>query len=189
MSLKPLIKDQTIRIDDHLQDGRVPHRWDDDRDIHIDKTTNNNKHKVRIKIPLNSDREITVTNAREEQIDDIPRKIRKEITKTLSNKKRREEFVDSVLDVVQGFGANIENREHARQIIDRISKHFGESKKLIDEYIDQKYIQIREDKYYNLFFYSLSDKDLTIGQIDKFYIWRFIHEYLCLIRHLSSQHL
>lgn len=189
MSLKPLIKGQTIRIDDHLQDGRVPHRWNDDRDIHIDKTTNNDKHKVRIKIPLNSDREITVTNAREEQINGIPRKIQKEITKALSNKKIREEFVDSVLDVVQGFGADIENREHARQIIDRISKYFGVSKKLIDEYIDQKYIQVREDKYCNLFFYRLSNNDLTIGQIDKFYLWRFIHEYPCLIRHLTTQHL
>ena len=145
MSLKPLIKGQTIRIDDHLQDGRVPHRWNDDRDIHIDKTTNNDKYKVRIKIPLNSDREITIIDARKE-IDDIPGNIRREITKALSNKKIREEFVDSVLNVVQGFGADIENREHARQIINRISKHFGKSKKLIDEYIDQKYIQIREDK-------------------------------------------
>ena len=174
MSLKPLIKGQTIRIDDHLQDGRVPHRWNDDRDIHIDKTTNNDKHKVRIKIPLNSDREITIIDARKE-IDDIPGNIRREITKALSNKKIREEFVDSVLNVVQRFGADIENREHARQIINRISKHFGKSKKLIDEYIDQKYIQIREDKYCNLFFYRLSNNDLTIGQIDKFYLWRFIH--------------
>lgn len=189
MSLKPLIKDQTIRIDDHLQDGRVPHRWDDDRDIHIDKTTNSGKDKVRIKIPLNSDREITVTNAKE-KIDGIPRKIRKEITKALSNKKIREEFVRSVLEVVRDFGANIENKEHAKQIVDRISKHFGKSKMLIDKYIDQKkYIQIREDKYYNLFFYRLSNKDLTIGQIDKYYIWRFIHEFPCFIRHLSSQHI
>lgn len=188
MSLKPLIKDQTIRIDDHLQNGRVPHRWDDDRDIHIDKTTNNGKDKVRIKIPLNSDREIIIISRKEGQIDRIPKKIRREITKTLSDKKGREEFVDSVLDVVQGFGANIENREQARQIIDRISKHFGKSKKLIDEYIDQKYIQIREDKYCNLFFYRLSNKDLTIGQIDKYYIWRFIQEYPCFIRHLSTQH-
>ena len=172
MSLKPLIKDQTIRIDDHLQDGRIPHRWDGDRDIHIDKTTNNGKDKVRIKIPLNSDREITVINAKEE-IDGIPRKIQKEITKALSNKKIREEFVDSVLEVVQRFGANIENKEHAKQIVNRISKHFGESRILIDEYIDQKYIQIREDKYCNLFFYRLSNNDLTIGQIDKFYLWRY----------------
>ena len=162
MSLKPLIKGQTIRIDDHMQDGKVEHIWDDVRDIHLDKWTNNGRHDVRIKISLNGKDKITT--------------LRKEIKKAFKDKKTRENFFKDVIYIVKQFGANIgdmeteEQRELAKNIIGRIAKYFGGSEVYADEYIQHQYIQLRKDKYKQLFFYQLSSQELRIGEIDKYLI-------------------
>mgnify|MGYP002706976318 CR=1 FL=1 len=175
MSLKPLIKGQTIRIDDHMQDGKVEHIWDDVRDIHLDKWTNNGRHDVRIKISLNGKDKITIKNNKR-PVDDIPATLRKEIKKAFKDKKTRENFFKDVIYIVKQFGANIgdmeteEQRELAKNIIGRIAKYFGGSEVYADEYIQHQYIQLRKDKYKQLFFYQLSSQELRIGEIDKYLI-------------------
>lgn len=53
-----LIKDQKVRIDSH---GHSIKNWNDEEyDIHIDKSYCCNKNKYRIRIPINSNREITI---------------------------------------------------------------------------------------------------------------------------------
>ena len=74
MSLRSLIKKQIVTIDDHKRGCQEIKNWDDPNfDVHIDKVTqytiNGEKTAVRIKIPINSDRSITIVNKRRNNID------------------------------------------------------------------------------------------------------------------------
>lgn len=65
MSLYPLIKDQKIIIDDHKRGAGEIKDWDNnENDVHLDKTLKRKVHgklqTLRIKIPLNSERESLV---------------------------------------------------------------------------------------------------------------------------------
>ena len=67
MALSKLINNQKIIIDNHNQGCRVINNWDEQSsDIHIDKMTNykieGRKQKVRIRIPINSERPLRIEN-------------------------------------------------------------------------------------------------------------------------------
>ena len=98
MALDGLIKKQTIIIDDHKRGSQEVKNWDDPScDIHIDKTTNfplNGKiQKVRIRIPINSDRSITIENEKRQEVNKVPRKLYREINKALEDKQIRNNFI------------------------------------------------------------------------------------------------
>ena len=88
MALNGLIKKQTIIIDDHKRGSQEVKNWDDpSSDIHIDKTTNfpldGKRQKVRIRIPINSDRPIIIENGKRLELNEIPKKLYWENRKAL----------------------------------------------------------------------------------------------------------
>lgn len=128
MSLAPLIENQTLRIDNHNRaDGR-PLVWDRSSDVHIDKETNGivdgKRQKVRMRIPINSDKPISVENARGDNIP-IPRRIEREIKRTLENEEKRGAFIKSVVEVLGNYEASLSDEEKAKEALTNISKHFG----------------------------------------------------------------
>lgn len=130
MSLRELIKKQTIIIDDHKRGGQEVKNWDDPScDIHIDKITNfplNGKiQKVRIRIPINSDRPIKIEAGKRQQINEIPGKLQKEINRALENKQIRDSFISEVMAILNNFDTALSNEERAKTVLTRISKHFG----------------------------------------------------------------
>ncbi|MBS5020564.1 MAG: hypothetical protein KHZ60_10935 [Alistipes sp.] len=129
MALKELIENQTIKIDDHKRGNREIKNWDNARsDIHIDKTTNfplnGKRQKVRIKIPINSDRPISIENERHQEVYEIPNRLKREIQQALENKQTRESFVKDVLKVLEDFETALSTEERAEEVLTRISKHF-----------------------------------------------------------------
>lgn len=130
MALSELIDGQTIIIDDHKRGAQEQKNWDEVRnDIHIDKTTNfpleGKIQKVRIRIPINSDRPIKIENERRQQVDDIPRKLQREIHRALEDRDARNSFVSEVLKVLEDFDTALSDEERAKAILTRISRHFG----------------------------------------------------------------
>lgn len=130
MALKELIENQTIIIDDHKRGSQEVKNWDDpSSDIHIDKTTNfpleGKIQKVRIRIPINSDRPIKIENEKRQEVNEIPRKLRREINRALEDKQIRNSFISEVMDVLDNFDTALSNEDKARAVLTRISKHFG----------------------------------------------------------------
>lgn len=130
MALNGLIKKQTIIIDDHKRGSQEVKNWDDpSSDIHIDKITNfpldGKRQKVRIRIPINSDRPIKIENGKRQELNEIPKKLYREIRKALKNKQIRNCFISEIIDVLDNFETALSNEEKAKSILMRIAKHFG----------------------------------------------------------------
>ena len=108
MRLRSLIKNQVLSIDDHKWGCQEEKKWDFKHcDIHVDKRTNfpiNGKiREVQIKIPINSNRPIEITNKKngnKSKLDDIPNNLKKEIENAFSNDEIRNAFVVDVYDVL-----------------------------------------------------------------------------------------
>ena len=96
--------------------------------MHIDKETqysiNGKRSKIRIKIPINSDRPIKIT-AKSGNVENIPQKLKKEILKAFENKQIREAFLSDLLDVLKNYDDFTVTEDTAKQVLSRISKHFG----------------------------------------------------------------
>ena len=94
--LKPLIKGQTIRIDDHRRCGNVIHDWNDKTsEVHIHKKCNYNGKEYEIIIPLNQNNPARCISKGINE--DIPRKIIKEVNEVFSDADCRERFLEDVL--------------------------------------------------------------------------------------------
>jgi len=127
LSLKPLIKNQRIRIDDHKRGNREIKDWDDPSiDIHIDKST---KIKIEgrfqyidIKVPINTDREIEI-KSNWGKID-IPKSLEKEIHNAFSIQKTRDDFITDLVKVLKNFSSFYSDQERALMALKMISKHF-----------------------------------------------------------------
>lgn len=130
MALKELIKKQMIVIDDHKRGSQEVKNWDNQYcDIHIDKTTNfplgGKIQKVRIRIPINSDRPIKIENGKREGVNEIPSKLRREINRALEDRQIRNRFISEVMDVLNNFDTALSSEDRAKAVLTRISKHFG----------------------------------------------------------------
>ncbi len=130
MALDSLIKNQTIIIDDHKRGSKEVKNWDDPKnDIHIDKTTNfpleGKIQKVRIRIPISSDRPIKIEDKRGQEIKKIPGKLLKEIKQALEDEQILYRFISEVMDVLDNFETALSNEDKAKSVLTRISKHFG----------------------------------------------------------------
>ncbi len=132
MSLKLLINNQIIRIDTHQSGNREINSWDDGtQDIHIDKTTyykiNGKKQSIRIKIPLNSDREISVINGSKKW--EISRALKKEIQDIFKDKARCKEFIFQLSEILLNYPSQIlEDDQRLYNVIDKICFVFWLSK-------------------------------------------------------------
>ena len=81
--------------------------------------------KVRIRIPINSDRSITIENEKRQEVNKVPRKLYREINKALEDKQIRNNFISEVIDVLNNFETVLSNEDKAKSVLSRISKHFG----------------------------------------------------------------
>jgi len=178
MSLKQLIQNQTIIIDDHKWGTREEKNWDKkDSDIHIDKRTkypvNGKKQEIRIKIPINSEKEIKVTTKGKRNVD-IPKKLEKEIRKALSNKKKRTAFIRDLIPILKNFKSNLDSVEKARETLDRIAKHFDldwtgqEIENFLKESLIE-YIQIYRDANGEQYYIQLDKQKIKISNVDDWF--------------------
>lgn len=173
MSLKELIKNQTIIIDDHKRGCNEIKNWDDDsNDIHIDKSTNSRvkgeRQKVKIRIPINSQRPIKIENAKGKIIP-IPRMLEKEIKTAFENEDSRKDFIMEVMEVLRNFKTALTTEQRAHQILTNLSLHFnlnwtGEK---ITTYINEiltSYTEVYSDGNGLEYFLKLDDRRIEIGQ-------------------------
>lgn len=172
MSLKNLIQDQIIIIDDHKRgSGEIKNFDNQQNDIHIDKQTNypiNGKiQKLKIRIPINSDKPIKVENKRKEI--DIPSRLNKEIKEAFENKKTRESFIKDILETLKNYESTLNSEEKAIKVLERLSKHFNLDwdKETIKKYSDDvllAYTQFYTDKKGRRFFIKLDNDKITIAE-------------------------
>lgn len=176
MSLIKLIENQTIIIDDHNRGNQEVKTWDNPaRDVHIDKTTNFKlggvRQKVRIKIPLNSQREVTISDLRNKRVDEIPRKLKREIQEALENRQSRIEFVVDVLRNINNYQSALENREKLNQIFTSLSSHFelnwtGERIETYTGEALELYSEKYRDQMNKLYFITMDQSKLKIGRLN-----------------------
>lgn len=176
MSIKGLIDNQTIIIDDHKRGNREKKNWDDPAaDVHIDKITDypmeGKRQEVRIRIPINSDRQISIENARKQEINNIPRQLRKEIRKAFENKKSRERFVKDLIEILKDFDTVLSSKQRVQQILDNLSKHFELewTKEIIATYSNDilvLYSQSYKDRKGINYFISIDAQKIKIGSKD-----------------------
>lgn len=173
MALKKLIDNQTIRIDDHNRGNREQKNWDDkSKDVHIDKSTNTKvngkRQKVQIRIPINSDRPIKISN-KNDQVISIPKSLEKEIIQALENKEKREAFVSDILNTLREFPSSLDNENRAKYILDILSKHFGlewtgEKTATYAKDILKYYAQMYSDQNGLSYFLTIDNQKIEIGQ-------------------------
>lgn len=182
MSLKPLINNQNIIIDDHKRGSKEIKDWDNPaNDIHIDKETkykiDGKKQKIKIRIPINSNRDISITNKSGFKIE-LPKKLKKEIIKAFENKKTRDVFVKELIPIIDNFSSNIENIEKAKLTLDKIAKHFDlewKTQEIINKYqkILIEYTQIYQDNK-EQYYITINSSRIKISNVDNWY--RAIHK-------------
>lgn len=177
MRLRSLIKNQVLSIDDHKWGCQEEKKWDFKHcDIHVDKRTNfpiNGKiREVQIKIPINSNRPIEITNKKngnKSKLDDIPNNLKKEIENAFSNDEIRNAFVVDVYDVLINFSSKISDDDKAKETLMKIAKHFnlGIPTETIPTYVDNvlsKYslkFKIAKDEEYTA---EIQKGNIKIGQ-------------------------
>lgn len=175
MSLKPLINNQSLIIDDHKWGAKEEKNWDkSSNDIHIDKKTkysiDGKKQEVRIKIPINTNREITIS-AKRSKISEVPRKLRKEINNAFENKKIRESFILDLIPILENFNSNLDSVEKATEVLNRISKHFDLewSSQTIKNHLKGaliEFTQIYLDEDNKQYYITLDRKRIKISDVD-----------------------
>jgi len=176
MSLKPLIKNQKLRIDDHKWGAGEVKNWNDaSSDIHLDKETNQliygKIQKVRIKIPLNSDNDISITNGNKPNTK-IPRKLKKEIQNALSDKSKRIAFIEDLVRILQDY-KSATSIENVTVTVEKIAKHFGldwseKEIKITVENVLSSFVKYYKDDEGSDFFIDINNKRIIIGQVPKY---------------------
>lgn len=136
--MKTLINEQEIRIDNHQRAVTNPNCNfdDDDNDIHLDKTTQTRIDgkicDVQIRIPLNSNRPVKITNNKKglknRDINSIPSRLQKEIYAAFKDEDRRSIFIDYILDALREY-EHIDNNDNRKiekyeKVLKRIAKAF-----------------------------------------------------------------
>ncbi len=179
MSIKGLIDNQTIIIDDHKRGSGEIKNWDNTTtDIHIDKLTNfpvdGKRQKVRVKIPINSDKDINIENRIGGTLNEIPRKLQKEIKKAFEDKIIRQRFISEILDILKNFNSILNNEEKAHQVLKRLSKHFNlewTDEKITTYYngVLEQYSERYTDQNNNIFFIKVNNERIVIGQDNNSY--------------------
>lgn len=178
MSLKALIKNQTIKIDDHKWGSREIKTWDDPAiDVHIDKSTNfpynGEQQNIRIRVPINSARDIKIENKNKNKINDIPAPLKKEIKKALGDKRIRESFLKDVIRSVDNFKSELSDIEKAQNALNRIAKHLDLewTNQAISDYAKDalnRYAQFYNDAQGDEYFLELSREGFKAGQNNGF---------------------
>lgn len=119
--MKALLSNQTLRIDYHHY-GEV--NWDDpSQDIHLHKTSNNNANiQYDIRIPLNTDREATVSVNGRTHLSSVPSRIKKEVDKAFNRDDKRITFISRLRGELGIHGCAAENMA---VVVEKIERAFG----------------------------------------------------------------
>ena len=176
MSLKSIIQNQTIDIDDHNWGNREVKNWDDSsKDVHLHKRTQfkieGKYRQVDICLPINLDNEIKITSDSNE-LTEVPRKLKKEITEAFKTRKTRKNFINDIVSILENYESNLDSLEKANDTLKRVSKHFGLNwtQKEIVKYIGESIEKIEKiliDDENHEYYISMNNKRIRIGDIDK----------------------
>lgn len=172
MSLKPLIKGQTIQVDNHHRGTGVPISWDDTTyDLHIHKRKNNNKRiEADIRIPINSDRPLDI-NIKKQKNSTTENQLRREIQKALADRSQRQPFIDSLISILSDYPSKFSSRDRAESAVRRLANHFNLSNEIAKEIITythekiESYTAIFEDSESLNFSITLDRKFIKIGEV------------------------
>jgi hypothetical protein len=176
MSLRPLINNQSLIIDDHKWGAKEEKDWDkSSSDVHIDKKTkypiDGKKQDVRIRIPINSERDISV-EVKKDRIREVPSRLRKEIIKAFENKKTRDAFIKELIPILENFSSNLDSLEKAESVLRRISKHFDLdwTSQKIENHIRGSLFeltQVYEDENRKQYYITLDRNKIKISDVDR----------------------
>jgi hypothetical protein len=175
MSLTPLLDHQKLIIDDHSRGNREVKDWRDPaKDVHIDKHTKysvDGKHRtVRIRIPINSDREIQVHIDGDRQAE-MPRKLYREIQDTLNNDPEKSKtFAREVAEILSNYGSSLSTEEKTGEALNRIAEHFDLdwTKDKIATYINgalMNYTQLYRDINAKAYYITMAPGYLELSDI------------------------
>jgi len=174
MSLKGLIKNQTIIIDDHKRGSGEIKDWNNQAsDIHIDKSTNfpiyGKRQDIRIRVPLNSNRAIKLESFTRKQKNYIPKKLLKEINSAFEDKETRENFMVDLIHILKDFNLILDSEQKVRMILDKLSRHFNlkwsdEKITIYSRDILQKYTELYLDEKNREYFITVETNRIIIGQ-------------------------
>ena len=172
--MKPLIRNQRIRIDSH--------QWGDGRpmdisSVHIHKSTkqpipvDGRRQHVEIEIPIVGDQLPHICGGNEE-LNKIPREIREEIEYVLSHdNKKVKEFAIEVADVLSQYGGKEWGQEKVVDALNRIAKSVGLSwtkeyyHSIFDGLWDNvHHLQLRDTEDNLLYCLTLNNRGLQIEQ-------------------------
>jgi hypothetical protein len=128
MKLSPLINNQDVFIDAHGHEKEGISFSDERYDIHLHKKTKyrieGKVQEVNIRIPLNSNRSVTVTNAQNKDLD-VPRKLLKEVRAVFEEDiDLRTNFVKEMKSVLENYYNVFLDKELAKKVLQKISSFF-----------------------------------------------------------------
>ena len=176
MSLRPLINNQSLIIDDHKWGAKEEKDWDkSSTDVHIDKKTkypiDGKKQDIRIRIPINSERDISV-EVKKDRISEVPNRLRKEIIKAFENKKIRDAFIKELIPILENFSSNLDSLEKAESVLRRISRHFDldwTSQKIENQIRGSllELTQVYEDENRKQYYITLDRNKIKISDVDR----------------------
>lgn len=172
MSLVNLIKDQVIKIDDHLWGTKEPKSFNGkNKDVHLDKRTNfkmdGKLQKVIIKVSLNNDRKISVS-VNNKKTGEIPKKLLNEIQNTLMKDDRlTRTFFEDVAQIIGNYESLLTDEKKCIDVFDRIAKNFGLTKTGSEIFDSGSLFQesFTHTKYpQNTFLIKMNKKSIKIGE-------------------------
>lgn len=126
--LTPLIKGQTIRIDNHQQGTGTENDWSKEG-VHFHKSCNKTKEKFDIIIPLNYPAPPKVKNLKTGKqcpIESMDSKVKKEIKEIFKSQEARDSFFNNVYKYLKDNFSNWSNNETDMSVVaERIGRAFG----------------------------------------------------------------
>lgn len=135
MSLKKLIKNQTIRIDNHSRGGEI--KWE--RSLHIHKCTNDDKSSIlECEIYFADNRGIIFHYWRGNKTETL----KKELKEAFEDKNIRCSFINSFYESIEPIlnccpRNDAQKARVARRAAKRIAKALGLSSYIIDEFVNE----------------------------------------------------
>lgn len=175
MSLKSLLNNQAIDIEDHRRGSGEIKNWNDpSADIHIHKTT---KFKIEgefqeiiIKISINKFTPLVSLNMKKKDVA-IPNKLMKEIKNAFKDEKKVGKFVSDLVKILKDYEPIFQSREKVIQSLKILSMHFDLKWnnqiiiKMVDEAV-KSYTGTYNDNSGKQYFITFEEHNLRIGDID-----------------------
>ena len=160
MGLKRLIENQTIRIDNHHHGDGVALNWVSKKgDIHIHKIVNRSGKHYEFKVPLNVERIISSSD-----FDIMPDNIREEILDAFQDKRKRQEFVKTLYDILINYSSIISNGEKAFQALERVCDYFGLVNGTRQEVLQSMRYVIEFSERESRYIAKMNEKSISVGQ-------------------------